>query len=108
MKADDPILQEQLHHICTSARKATSAERIVMMIDFYDDEKNAPCTMMVFDSKEDVPPAQEVARVVITALAGVNSMLESMTKLRMVIQHTETGEIKPFSSFDAEMVELTV
>ena len=107
MRSDDPILYEQLHYICTSARKSTASDSVVMIIEFHDEKVDKPCTMMVFDSKEeDTRSEREIAQVALATLSGVNSMLQSMTNLEVLLKDTKTGKEMPLNDFNPQMIEV--
>jgi type VI protein secretion system component VasF len=77
-----------------------------MIIEFYDEEEEKECTMMAFEDRADQPPQEQIAKVTVATLGAVNTMLESMTPLRLVIENTKTGETRPLKNFDPRMVVL--
>ena len=106
MRADDEVLHIQLQHIVESARRATTADRVIMIIEFHDDEKDKQCTMMVFDDKHDQPTHHAVAGVTVATLAAVDTMLSQLSPLRIELVNTKTGERKPFDQLEPHMVVL--
>ena len=108
MKPDDPVLHEQLHHICSNARKAVAADRCVLIIEFHDEDKDKPCTMLMYDGPQENKATEEAAHVVMALLAGVNSILLSTTKLQVAIKNNETGEVRDIDSFEPHMLDIEI
>ena len=78
-----------------------------MIIEFHDEKVDKPCTMMVLDSKEeDTRSEREIAQVALATLSGVNSMLQSMTNLEVLLKDTKTGKEMPLNDFNPQMIEV--
>lgn len=106
MQADDPVLHAQLEHIVKSARSATTARRVIMIVEFHDEKVDKPCTMMVFDDALDESLGETIAGVAVATLAATDTMLSQLSPLRIELVNTETGHRKPFDQIEPHMVVL--
>lgn len=103
MKASDPTLHAQMHHLAASARKAVAANKAILIIEFWDEDAEKDCTMLMYDCREPDGGKAEVVRVVISTLQAIQSMFSSTSDLQLTIHDKETGETMEIDRHDAFM-----
>ena len=109
MKANDPVLQEQLHHLVHTGRKSINAKTMIVATSFHDEEVDALATMAVFSTQDENDDSVDQLQDIINVMSRtLNSFLHEYSSLQVVLVCKETGEKFPVGegSFGQHVAEL--
>ncbi len=92
MKADDPLVHQQLQYLATQGRKSVQAKVVVVVASAWDPDRKAKSNLVTFDTDGDDNTMQEKMATLTEVLAVALGNVIANSTLELILRDKKTGE----------------